>query len=153
MTNRIEVILAKASWCPHCTHFMPIFEKANEDYGDQYKFSHYDFADDAASPNKSNFEDDHKELIDLVDGYPTILLKKDNKTHTKINPTIIKNNNIDKAVLEFRSNIENGLKTLESDRKVEHIKLDGGSLFNEDIYKNKYMKYKEKYFKLKNKLL
>jgi thiol-disulfide isomerase/thioredoxin len=152
MTNKIKVILAKASWCPHCTHFMPIYEKAKEDYEDEYEFSCYDFADDAPNPNRSNFENDHGELVDLVDGYPTIFLKKDNKTYTKIDPTIIRDNDKNKAVKEFKNNIENGKKTLESDRKEEHITLEGGSSLNEDIYKNKYMKYKEKYFRLKNNL-
>jgi len=157
MSNKIKVILAKASWCPHCTNFMPIYEKVSEDYGDKYEFSHYDFADDASSPNKANFENDHNELINSIEGYPTIILKN-NKSHITIEPTVIRNNNIEKAVSEFMNNIELGIKTLKSDRKKEYINLEGGYSISrevlsksDDIFKHKYMKYKEKYHKLKNK--
>jgi len=152
MSIKTKVILAKASWCPHCDNFMPVYDKASEKYGENYEFSFYDFADDAPSPNKSNFEDEHQELVDLVDGYPTVFLKRDNKTHTKINTSVIKNNNLEKAVNEFGNNIENGYKNLISDKKMEYISLGGGLINNNDYYKNKYMKYKQKYFELKNKL-
>jgi thiol-disulfide isomerase/thioredoxin len=151
MSNKIEVILAKANWCPHCTNFMPVFEKSTEDYGKEYEFSYYDFADDAASPNKSNFDNDHGELSSLIEGYPTVFVKI-NKSHTQVNPTIITNNNIDKAVKDFIKNIQIGCKTIMSGGKVEHINLEGGSIEKNIIFKNKYMKYKEKYFKLKNNL-
>jgi len=152
MSIKTKVILAKASWCHNCDNFMPVYDKASEKYGENYEFSFYDLADDAPSPNRSNFENDHQELVDLVDGYPTVFLKKDNKTHTKINTSVIKNNNLEKAVNEFGNNIENGYKNLISDKKMEYISLGGGLINNDNFYKNKYMKYKQKYFELKNKL-
>jgi thiol-disulfide isomerase/thioredoxin len=151
MENKVKVILAKASWCPHCTHFMPVFEKSTEDYGEKYEFSYYDFADDAASPNKSNFENDHGELTNSIEGYPTVFVKI-NKSHIQVNPTLIRNNNINKAVEDFIKNIEDGRKTIMSGGKLEHINLEGGFIEKNNIFKNKYMKYKEKYYKLKNNL-
>ncbi len=150
MTNKTEVILAKASWCPHCVHFMPIFEKSSEDYGNKYKFSYYDFADDAPSPNKDNFENDHAELSNSIEGYPTIFLKTGGGKHTQISPSIIKNNDINKAVKDFINNIENGYKSLLSDGKIKYINLEGGFMEDDFLFKNKYMKYKQKYLKLKN---
>jgi len=191
MTNKIQVILVKAHWCPHCTRFMHIFNKARNDNNDKYEFTYYDFADDinfydknnnkkndnddnddvGFCGNKDNFINNHKELYDLVEGYPTIFVKidDDNKKHTIIEQTIIKNNDINNAVNQFIKNIEFGIKNIQSDNKIEYKNLEGGfcNINNhknieatiidnnnfENKYKNKYMKYKEKYYKLKNNLL
>ena len=149
MSDKIKVILAKASWCPHCSDFMPIYEKATENQGNKYEFNCYDFADDAPTPNKNNFEDDHRELVNLIDGYPTIFVKINDNSHIKVDPTIIRNNDINKAVKEFINNIENGLKTLSSGRRKEYVRLEGGFIENDEYYKNKYIKYKQKYVELK----
>ena len=154
MINKPQVILAKAILCPHCTQFMPIYEKASEDYGNKYDFSWYDFADDAPIPNKDNFENDHEGLVNIIDGYPTVIIKLNNKSHVKVDPTLIRNNDINKAVKEFINNIENGLKTLSSGRRKEYISLEGGyNIENDNLFKNKYIKYKQKYLKLKTSFI
>jgi len=150
MNNKPQVLLARAHWCHYCIDFMPIFEKAIMDHSDKYEFKNYDFADDGIMPNKDSFANDHSELVDKIEGYPTVFLKikKDNKIlNSTVNTTRIINNDINKAVNEFIANIDKEYKTLSSDSKKEYF---GGDLSSDNFYKNKYMKYKEKYYKLKN---
>jgi len=154
MNNKSQVILARAHWCRFCEDFIPIFNKAKDDYSDKYEFHNYDFADNTPSPNKQDFINKYGgSLVDKIKGYPTIFLKIDEDgkdLYIDVNSTIIKNNDLNKAVKDFIKNIDNSHKTLLSDRKKEIINLNGG--FNNESYKHKYMKYKEKYYKLKNNL-
>jgi thiol-disulfide isomerase/thioredoxin len=146
MTKNTTVILIKASWCGYCKRFTPIFEKTKKNNSKKYKFEIYDLGDENSKDNNI-FHLNHYKSKDLIDGYPTILIKKNNK-YIKIDHTIIddednENQQIDKASAEFFINIENGIKNL--DAKDGQVFAGGG-------YKQKYYKYKTKYLIIKNNM-
>jgi thiol-disulfide isomerase/thioredoxin len=62
------VYLFKASWCPHCTNFAPVWNKLSKSGMNDVNFVTYD-------------ADTHKEEIRNyeVSSFPTIILKKNNK--------------------------------------------------------------------------
>lgn len=167
MSGEITIILAKASWCPHCVNFTPIYElaqntiKPNNDLdGCPIKFLSYELDNEN---EKQIFIQTHPGLIDFLEGYPTVYfqyLKGGNRAKTEfINHTVAKeegNKGIKKAVQEFVENIINKYKSIKSGR-VDIVKVQKGGMLNyktsmdEVNYRNKYLKYKSKYLELKNK--
>lgn len=183
MTQKISIILTRANWCPHCQHFEPIFENAKNTYKKhnylkdlEIKFEDYDLADDNV---KNTFMINHNDIIDKIQGYPTVFINLKNKTskqndyltieHTVIDNNIDKSKQIEEASKNFLNNITNTLKSVDSENKVLFIQKGGHNLSigkenklyqcaiggtsndvnNKDIYKSKYLKYKSKYIELK----
>ena len=146
MTNNTIVILIKANWCGHCDRFTPIFEETKKNNSNNYKFEVYDLADEN-SKDKNMFHLNHYKSEDLIDGYPTVLIKK-NKKYIKIDHTVIddkvnEKEQINKASIEFLNNIKTGIKNLEASE---------GQVFIGGSYKKKYYKYKTKYLLIKNNM-
>ena len=171
MSKEITVILARASWCGHCQNFEPIYNMAKKDNSNQnlmnkYKieFKDYDMANDDV---KTNFVLSHHDAMELVEGYPTVLLhindkeKRTNKyytiAHTIANEQIKDDTaQIKDASKRFINNISNLIKSIDSDGKVLYTQAQsGGAIKNhqtslqEEIYRKKYLKYKYKYLKFK----
>lgn len=178
MTQKISIILTRANWCPHCQHFEPIFEIAKNTYKkhDYLKdfeigFEDYDLASDDI---KNTFMLNHHNIKDKIQGYPTVFVNLKNKTskqneyfsieHTVVDNNIEESKQQNEAAKLFLTNIENGLKSFNSENKVlfiqkggnklNHCGIEGGSINvkNNDIYKAKYIKYKSKYIEFKKSL-
>lgn len=60
-----EVILFKAEWCGHCTHFLPVWDKMEKKYKSKYSFTKYD-------------SDKDTKILESwgVNSFPTIIVKK-----------------------------------------------------------------------------
>jgi len=168
MQDKIKIILAKASWCPHCIHFTPIFDlakekitKSKELLNSEILFESYDLDDENI---KNKFMQEHKGLMDYLKGYPTVyfsLVEGNNQTPRTefIEHTVVKDNTekgLTEAVDEFINNIVNKYKSLKSGNKELHMSVQTGGMFNnittmdEVNYRKKYLEYKFKYLKLKN---
>ncbi len=166
MPVEIRIVLAKASWCPHCTDFTPIFEKAKDKINSKKQLGGvkiYLVSFELDNDNeKDRFINEYPGLIDFLEGYPTVYfqLKSDNgrpKTEF-INHTISREQNdegIEKAAEEFIENIVNKYESIKSGKK-EIVRVQKGGMRNfitsleEEEYRNKYLKYKRKYLGLKN---
>jgi thiol-disulfide isomerase/thioredoxin len=168
MSKEITVILARAGWCGHCQHFEPIYKKtieihSNDKFLSKYNiiFKNYDLANDA---DKTNFTINHLAAINMVEGYPTVLVNvndKENKedkyytiSHTVVDENIKEDEQHEEASKRFLVNIANLIKSLNSDSKVLYIQTGGAMIkyktsLKEEIYRNKYLKYKSKYIELK----
>tara|TARA_A100001015_G_C15040576_1_gene739360 strand:- start:1448 stop:1804 length:357 start_codon:yes stop_codon:yes gene_type:complete len=74
-SDKKEVYLFKADWCPHCKAFLPVWEKLSNDLGSQHDFVLYD-------------GDKNKDKVDewKVDGFPTIIVKKGNDAMEYMGP-------------------------------------------------------------------
>lgn len=168
MSHKINVILAKASWCPHCVDFTPIYEftKTKIKPGNQLDGCKINFVSyELDKPNEeSKFRNEFPGLIDHLEGYPSVYFQMiDNKTNKKktefINHSVAReqgDNGVEKAVDEFINNIVNKYKSILSGGKEEHITAQRGGMakymtLNSEVkYRNKYLKYKLKYLELKN---
>lgn len=162
MDKNITVILVKASWCGFCKKFIKIYDKARDihksiKFFDNYNliFEDYDFANNDV---EKLFSINHNNIINDIEGYPTIFIKLNNKnknTYHKIESTLVDpniniNNQENEAAKRFLENIINCIKTLESDNASLFIQQGGTKSPNNSIdYYNKYLKYKSKYIKLK----
>jgi thiol-disulfide isomerase/thioredoxin len=178
MSQEISIILARASWCPHCKDFEPIFENAKggvSDFDDLKKeklhFEDYDFADDDV---KNKFMLSHFKAMDKISGYPTVLINIKNKSlktneYIPIEHSILnekdgsKEKQLNEASKRFLSKVVSTLKTLKSDGKVKYIQQGGTqqgvsnnynnkTSLKEESYREKYLKYKSKYLKLKEQM-
>lgn len=168
MKPEILIILVKAGYCGHCKNFEPIFKTAeniykSNDFLKDYniKFEDYDMV---SNDVRNTFMITHNDIKDKIKWYPTVFINirdtNDKKNiineyitieHTVINPKIAETNQAEaEAAKKFLENIVNGIKTLQSDSKINYIQT--GGTFKNEIYKSKYLKYKSKYYELKNKL-
>ena len=152
MSDKVTVILAKASWCHYCTKFSPIFEAAEKNIKSESYFKNKDITfetyDLAEEQGKKNIFAKYPEAQLFIQGYPTVCVKttvngKDRMfqvDHTAID--VNKNMKEDKllhdAAKRFNKNIISKLMSNEQ---------NGG-----DTYIKKYLKYKHKYLSLKNKM-
>jgi thiol-disulfide isomerase/thioredoxin len=168
MNHEVNVILAKASWCPHCIHFTPIFNETGvrfnkKNYLKRAKvdFLSYDLANDE---EKNQFENKYPELSKSLSGYPTVFfqLKKENARPKTliINHSVVEKDDEEgrtKAINEFIDNITDAYKNALSDR-VQQIRVQNGGNNNNrtsleiEKYRNKYLKYKRKYLDYKNSI-
>lgn len=180
MTEEIKIILIRASWCPHCNNFEPIYKEAEKLYKthdelNKYviKFDNFDMADDKI---KNTFALNHYEIMKEINGYPSVfvIFKKSDTNiknnyaqinHTVIDENIDKKQQIEEATKRFLENIINCIKTFNSNGKITYLQ-EGGNFNNSkydlnnsdninkniDIYKKKYLKYKSKYLKLKKNI-
>jgi thiol-disulfide isomerase/thioredoxin len=74
-TNKKTIYLFKAEWCPHCVNFKPTWNKLQEELGDKLNFVTYDSKENA------------KEISEYkINGFPTIILKVDNKAIEYLGP-------------------------------------------------------------------
>ena len=170
MSKEIQIILARANWCGHCQDFEPIYEETTKNHnGDKFlnkykiSFKNYDLA---TNDDKTNFTINHVDAVNMVEGYPSVLVnvidkeKKNNKYYT-ISHTVIDENIKDKteqkqeASNRFLVNVTNLIKSIESDNKILYMQTGGVMIkyqtsSNDEIYRNKYLKYKSKYLELKN---
>jgi len=136
--EELKVILSKVEWCGHCKDFLPVFnESKNLIKNDKIlkniniNFEVYDM-----EKEKGLFETKYKNLVDKVEGYPTVFLAK------------VKNDKISHTVeIGHAQNPDNFIKLI-GDAYSDVLKQTGGTT-EDDIYKQKYLKYKAKYFKLK----
>jgi thiol-disulfide isomerase/thioredoxin len=165
MSKKINVILAKASWCPHCIHFTPIYEKAKTKAVKDKRLSGLDinflsFELDRTD-EQNRFKEEYPGLIDYLQGYPSVYFqiiddKKKKKTdfvdHTVAEGSSDKD--VDRAVENFLNNIVNKYKSMNSDGKEEYVAVQKGGMrlfttdMNEVKYREKYLKYKSKYLNL-----
>jgi thiol-disulfide isomerase/thioredoxin len=168
MSHQINIILAKASWCPHCVDFTPIYESAKGKIKpsaqlDGCKINFVSYELDKPS-EESKFRQEFPGLIDYLQGYPSVYFQMiDNKTQKKktefINHSVAREPGTkgeQKAVDEFINNIVNKYKSILSGGKEEHMSVQTGGMVKyttsvEEVkYRNKYLKYKSKYLELKN---
>ncbi len=181
MEDNLHIILAKANWCGHCKNFEPIYTMAEQIYKDNkflknynIEFEQYDMADD---DGKNKFMLNHLGAIDKIKGYPTVMINIRNLRDKKNEYYEISHSERDfnkkteqEQILSgsnnFLTNIENLLKTIESDGKIQYVQAGGkiqcvqaGGFTNDkvshssienEIYRKKYLKYKSKYIELKN---
>jgi len=136
--SEIKVILSKVGWCGHCTDFLPIFNQSKNLIKDnkilknvKVDFEVYDMEQD-----KGIFETKYGELVDKIEGYPTVFL------------TQVKNDKISKTVEIGHAQKSVDFIKLISDAYKSFSNQTGGNL-EDDIYKQKYLKYKSKYILLK----
>jgi len=168
MKKEILIIFVKSGHCGHCRNFEPIYEIAKNIYESNnflkkynIKFEDYDMENNDI---KNTFIINHNDIKNKILYYPTIFINirdisdKNNIIndylpieHTIINPKINEKNQ-EEAAKRFLDNIVNGLKTLESENKIQYIQQGGLNISKDEIYKKKYLKYKSKYYKLKNEL-
>ena len=168
MSHQLNIILAKTSWCPHCSDFTPIYELAEKKIKpnnqlDGCKINFISFEMDKDN-NESKFRQEYPGLIDYLKGYPTVYFQmidtKSNKKKTEfIDHTVVKEQGESgekKAAEEFINNIVNKYRSILSGGKEEHMSVQRGGMINyitnvEEVkYRNKYLKYKSKYLELKN---
>lgn len=169
MSHNITVILAKASWCPHCVDFTPIYKLAKEKIKpkdiDNCQINFVSFELDK-NGEKERFQQEYPGLIDFLEGYPTVyfqMTEKNGNSRPKtefISHTTAKQGGVEQAVQEFVKNIINKYKSIKSDNKVEYTTVQKGGQYRkmasnmtsmEEVeYRNKYLKYKSKYLELKN---
>lgn len=168
-TKNVDVILVFSPGCFYCVKFKPVYD-AIRNYIHDFK----DLAD--YNINFLRYEDGsgvrlpNHEKLPSYQGVPTVFLYYENKySHV---PHVIPNNEADKqelkrSVNEFLQNISNVLKSQETENKTTYLQIDtdenpsfkkgmsggnvGGYGNDEDIYRDKYIKYKKKYLELKAK--
>ena len=166
--STISIILARASWCPHCVNFEPIYTDLMKKYdkGDKIipeylKKLNIKFVDfDCGDPDvKNTFDISHPKA--KIEGYPSVLINIRNKTsntyhdvpHTQISHDLDKTKQVEEASKRFMENIINSLKTIESGGSVKYTQTGGGRTsytpIIQETYRNKYLKYKSKYLELK----
>lgn len=166
--DKLDVILVKASWCPHCVNFTPIYEKASEEASKRPELASIDinfYSYELDNPTEQEkFKKDYPGLIDHLSGYPTVYFQMlDGKTKKKktefIDHSVVKREGeIGKkeAVNEFIDNIVNKYKSIMSGGTEEYIRVQTGGMekfqtsISEVLYKQKYLKYKSKYLQIKN---
>lgn len=182
----VNIILIHANYCVHCHNFFPIYIKTeslitnpNTTKDIELKktltninkyninIEKYDFG---INEEKNNFEKKYTNLTDKINGYPTVILTYDDDNNNKhenmlIDTTVIDHKRVGKlsndeltldASIEFINNINNGIKSLLSDKKDLYIQSQAGgnSKNNEkkNVYYYKYIKYKQKYLDLQKKI-
>ena len=165
MSKEIEIILAKATWCRHCKNFEEIYNHSKNNYKKNSElknlnllFSDHDLA---LEDERDIFMKKYLNAMDFVEGYPTVLIKINDKylivEHTVLDEKEEKKNQVDEASKRFLENISNVIKSLNSENKILYTQSGGSSniyktSIEEETYRKKYIKYKFKYLKLKREL-
>ena len=133
-----KVILSKVEWCGHCKDFLPVFNKSKNliKNNNMFKNVNMDFEVYDMEQDKGIFETKYGELVDKVEGYPTVFLAQ------------IKNDKLSKTVeIGHAKEPQDFIKLLNNAYKI--FKEQKGGNQEDDIYKQKYLKYKNKYILLK----
>jgi len=139
--EELKVILSKVSWCGHCTNFLPIFNQSqkltkNNKYlkNTNVNFEVYDMEQDLEKFKSNNYED----LLPQINGYPTVFVTS-LKNGKRVNTEVIDHSTDPQ---EFINTVGETYNKLSSQ--------SGG--YEEEFYKQKYLKYKQKYTELKLQL-
>ena len=139
--QELKVILSKVAWCGHCTNFLPVFNKSqkltkNNKYlkDTNVNFEVYDMEEDLEKFKSNNYED----LLPQINGYPTVIVTS-LKNGKRVNTEIIDHSS---DPLEFINTVGETYNKL--------VSQSGG--YEEEFYKQKYLKYKQKYTELKAQL-
>ena len=142
-----NIILLMSPSCPYCVSFKKVYKKIKKKYNDKFKFYSFDIHLDKEKIIKK-FKTIYEKYSNS--GVPTIILKKKNKQTeiTMPNIDIKTKDDIKNFVNLFYSNIKQAKKTLKSKIFDTHIQHGGEN--EEDLYFDKYQKYKKKYYLLKN---
>lgn len=136
--KRLKVILSKVDWCGHCKDFLPVFNESKNliKNNKTLKNVSVDFEVYDMEQDQGIFETKYSKLVDKVEGYPTVFLAQ------------IKNDKLLKTVeIGHAQKSEDFLKLI-IDAYKNFSQQTGGNQ-EDDIYKQKYLKYKAKYTKLK----
>jgi thiol-disulfide isomerase/thioredoxin len=92
------ILLVKATWCGHCTRFLPDFKRLDSILGSNYKVAMID------DKNLGNF----KEILNIK-GYPTLLFfDKEGKINNSFPDTMKRDIN---NILKYICSIQNHCKT------------------------------------------
>ena len=136
--KELKVILSKVGWCGHCTDFLPVFNESKKliKNNKTLKNVNVDFEVYDMEQDKGIFETKYAELVDKVEGYPTVFLAQ------------IKNDKLSKTIeIGHKKDPEDFVKLI-GDAYKSFSNQTGGNL-EDDMYKQKYLKYKSKYILLK----
>jgi hypothetical protein len=133
-----KVIFSKVNWCGHCKDFLPVFNESKNlvKNNNMFKNVNMDFEVYDMEEDKGIFETKYSELVDKVEGYPTVFLAQ------------IKNDKLFKTVEIGHAKESKDFIKLLSDAYKSFSEQKGGNL-EDDMYKQKYLKYKQKYIELK----
>lgn len=155
--NKVNIILLKASWCPHCVAFEPIYKKAISLSKQDKELDNVDFEliETSNDMEYMAIKKKYDQIEKYVDGYPTVIYYTEinNKPiYKQIETTQAKigdENDIKLAAMSFLNNINNENKTIKSDNYDEYKQVQNGGKHSEEYYKKKYLKYKNKYLNTK----
>jgi len=139
--KQLKVILSKVEWCGHCKDFLPVFNESKKLIKNNkiLKNMDIDFEVYDMEADKGIFETKYGELVDKVEGYPTVFLAQ------------IKNDKLSKTVeIGHKKDPQDFIKLIGDAYKS--ISGQTGGNQEEDMYKQKYLKYKQKYLQYKIKL-
>jgi thiol-disulfide isomerase/thioredoxin len=139
--NKYKVILSKVEWCGHCKDFLPVFNESKNLIKNNkiLKNVSVDFEVYDMEQDKGIFETKYGELVDKVEGYPTVFLAE------------IKNDKLSKTVeIGHAKESEDFIKLLDTAYKSFSEQKGGNQ--EQEIYKQKYLKYKTKYLQYKIQL-
>jgi len=137
--KQYKVILSKVEWCGHCKDFLPVFNESKNLIKNNKTFKNIsvDFETYDMEQDKGIFETKYSELVDKVEGYPTVFLAQ------------IKNDKLSKTVEIGHATEPTEFIKLISNAYKDFSKQTGG---DQEIYKQKYLKYKTKYLQYKIQL-
>ena len=141
--KQYKVILSKVEWCGHCKDFLPVFNESKNLIKNNKTFKNIsvDFEAYDMEQDKGIFETKYKELVNKVEGYPTVFLAQ------------IKNDKLSKTVEIGHAEKPGEFIKLISNAYESFSKQTGGNQEQEEeIYKQKYLKYKTKYLQYKIQL-
>jgi thiol-disulfide isomerase/thioredoxin len=140
--QELKVIFSKVAWCGHCTNFLPVFNKSqkltkNNKYlkNTNVNFEVYDMEEDLEKFKSNNYED----LLPQINGYPTVIVTS-LKNGKRVNTEIIDHSS---DPLQFINTVGETYNKLVSQK---------GGYEEEELYKQKYLKYKSKYAELKEQI-
>ena len=138
--KELKVILSKVKWCGHCTDFLPIFNKSQEFVKKnkilknvKVNFEVYDMEEDAGL-----FKTKYEDLVDQIKGYPTVFVTQ-----------IEDGKRIKTVDIDYSDNPEIFIENIS---KTYNKLTQNGGFNEEELYKQKYLKYKAKYIQLKAEL-
>ena len=139
--KELKVILSKVEWCGHCKDFLPVFNESKNLIKNNKTLKNVNIAFEVydMEQDKGIFETKYGDLVDKVEGYPTVFLAQ------------IKNDKLSKTVeIGHKKDPEDFVKLI-GDAYKSFSKQTGGNL-EDDMYKQKYLKYKAKYLQCKIQL-
>ena len=149
-----SIVLFWAEWCPHCQHFKPTWEKIKV-WCDKNDVSAKDFEDSKVQEMNANSSKNTTGIpLDMIDGYPTIIIKRGSGDFVKVG-----NRSEENIIKMLEDNISESPKNavVQSGGSCVGGKCnlpkysDGSNDAQNEFYKNKYIIYKNKYLELKKK--
>ena len=147
--KQYKVILSKVEWCGHCKDFLPVFNESKNLIKNNKTFKNIsvDFEAYDMEQDKGIFETKYKELVNKVEGYPTVFLAQ--IKNDKLSKTVeIGHAEKAKDFIKLISNAYEGFST----QTDKGFSTQTGGNQEEENYKQKYLKYKTKYLQYKIQL-